>query len=86
MVFEFDSKKSKQNKDKHGIDFSEAQKIWEDADCVMIPARTISESRLLLICKYNEKIWSAIFTFRQDKVRIISVRRSRKNEEEIYKS
>ena len=86
MMFEFDKEKSDRNKEKHGIDFLQAQEIWEDPDCVMIPARTIDESRLLLIGKYESKIWSAIFTFRGQIIRIISVRRARKNEEEIYKS
>ena len=86
MTFEFDEQKSKRNKEKHGIDFVEAQRIWEDPEVVMIPAKTISESRYLLIGKYDNSIWSAIFTLRNQKIRIISVRRSRKNEEEIYKS
>jgi len=86
MIFEFDKQKSKRNKEKHGIDFVEAQYIWEDPDCVMIPARTIGESRYLLIGKYDNKIWSAIVTLRNQKIRIISVRRSRKNEEEIYRN
>ncbi len=86
MIFEFDKQKSKRNNEKHGIDFVEAQRIWEDPDCLMIPARTIGESRFLLIGKYQNKIWSAIFTLRNKKIRIISVRRSRKNEEEIYRN
>ncbi len=86
MTFEFDKQKSKRNKEKHGIDFVEAQRIWEDPEFVMIPARTIGESRYLLIGKYNNRIWSAIFTLRNQKIRLISVRRSRKNEEEIYRS
>ena len=86
MEFEYDSQKSKRNKVKHGIDFLEAKRIWEDPDCIMIPARTLGESRFLLIGKYKNKIWSTIFTIRNQKVRIISVRRSRKNEEDIYRS
>ena len=86
MTFEFDKQKSKVNKEKHGIDFGDAQCIWEDPECVMIPARTIDKSRYLLIGKYDNKIWSAIFTLRNQKIRIISVRRARKNEEEIYRS
>jgi uncharacterized DUF497 family protein len=86
MTFEFDEQKSKRNKEKHGIDFVEAQRIWEDPEVVMIPAKIISESRYLLIGKSDNRIWSAIFTLRNQKIRIISVRRSRKNEEEIYRS
>ena len=85
MDFEFNKQKSEINKEKHGIDFVEAQHIWEDPECIIIPARTIDESRYLLIGRYDGKIWSAIFTIRNIKIRIISVRRSRKNEEEIYR-
>ncbi len=86
MVFEFDIEKSEANKKKHGIDFHEAQNLWEDPNQVLIPARTMDEPRYLLLGKSKNKIWSAIFTIRQGKIRIISVRRSRKIEEEFYKS
>ena len=85
MIFEFDEDKSISNKDKHGIDFIQAQKLWEDPECIAIPARTKGEARYLLIGKLDKKIWSAIFSIRNKKIRIISVRRARKNEEEIYK-
>jgi uncharacterized DUF497 family protein len=84
-MFEFDIDKSIKNQEKHGINFDEAQKLWKDPDCIVIPARTIDEKRFLLIGRIDNKIWSAIFTIRRNKIRIISVRRSRKNEEEIYK-
>jgi len=86
MEFEFDKQKSQINKKKHGIDFMEAQTLWEDADRIEIPAKTIDEERYLLIGKISDKYWSAILTYRGEKVRIISVRRSRKEEVEIYES
>lgn len=86
MVFEFDPKKNEENLKKHDINFDDAKELWNDPHCIVIPARTIDEKRYLLIGTLNDKIWSAIFTIRNKKIRIISVRRSRKNEEEIYKS
>ncbi len=86
MEFEFDIKKSEVNKKKHGIDFNEAKNLWDDPDQIIIPARTFDEPRYLLIGKFENKIWSAIFTFRNNNIRIISVRRSRRDEEKIYKS
>jgi uncharacterized protein len=86
MEFEFDNAKSSTNSKKHGIDFIEAQLLWEDADRVVMPAKTTDEPRYLLIGKLAEKHWSAVFTHRHDKIRIISVRRSRKEEVEIYES
>ncbi len=71
---------------KHGIDFLEAQALWDDPDFIEIPLKTIDEPRFLVIGKISERHWSAIITYRSEKVRIISVRRSRKEEVEIYES
>jgi uncharacterized DUF497 family protein len=86
MEFEFDSAKSNSNKKKHGIDFYEAQALWNDSDFIEIPLKTIDESRFLVIGRILEKHWSAIITCRSENIRIISVRRSRKEEVEIYES
>ncbi|MBU0566868.1 BrnT family toxin [bacterium] len=86
MEFEFDSRKSKANKIKHGIDFRKAQLLWEDPDRIEIPARTEDEPRVLVIGEIWGKHWSAIITYRGEKIRLISVRRSRKKEIEIYES
>jgi uncharacterized DUF497 family protein len=86
MEYEFDAAKSKRNKEKHGIDFVEAQLIWEDTDRIEIPARTEDEPRYLVIGKIGNRCWSAIITYRNKKVRIISVRRSRNEEIAIYES
>ncbi|MBW1801623.1 MAG: BrnT family toxin [Deltaproteobacteria bacterium] len=86
MEFEFDKRKGKINKNKHGIDFIEAQALWDDPDRIEIPAKTIDEERFLIIGKISDKRWSTIITYRNEKVRIISVRRSRPEEIEIYES
>lgn len=86
MEFEFDPKKSENNKKKHGIDFVEAQELWDDPDLIEIPAKTVDEPRFLVIGRISEKHWSGIITYRADKVRIISVRPSGKEEVEIYES
>jgi len=85
-VFEFDSKKSQSNKDKHGIDFVEAQLIWEDPDVLESQAKSDDEPRSLVIGKIGDKHWSAVITYRDDNIRIISVRRSRETEVAIYES
>jgi uncharacterized DUF497 family protein len=84
MEFEFDPKKSEQNKTKHGIDFIEAQVLWNDPDVVEIPVKTSNETRFLVIGAIAEKHWSGIITYRSDRIRIISVRRSRKEEVDLY--
>jgi len=84
VEFDFDPKKSKENKGKHGIDFVEAQALWDDPDLIEIPARTVDEPRYVVIGRIKDKHWSGIITYRDEKIRIISVRRSRKEEVEIY--
>lgn len=86
MEFEFDRRKSNANKKKHGIDFIDAQMLWDDPDRIEIPAKTSDEPRFLLIGKIDDKHWSGIITYRGNKVRIISVRRSRIEEIDIYES
>jgi len=86
MKFEFDSKKSDLNKNKHGIDFVEAQELWDDIDLLEIPANTLDEPRFLVIGKIGEKHWTGIITYRDDNIRIISVRRARNEEVELYES
>jgi uncharacterized protein len=84
MGFEFDSGKSEANRRKHGIDFAAAQALWEDPDRLQVPARTQGEQRFMLIGRMGDRHWSAVFTVRGDKTRIISVRRSRPKEVERY--
>jgi len=86
MEFEYDEEKSRKNKEKHGIDFIEAQILWEDGERVEIPARTDDEERTLVIGRIGGKHWSAVITYRNEKTRIISVRRSRSEEIHIYES
>lgn len=84
MVFEWDKEKSESNFKKHGIDFETARKIWLDENRVEIEAPYPIEKRWVEIGAIGDKVWTAIFTIREDAVRIISVRRSRTKEKKIY--
>jgi hypothetical protein len=84
MEFEFDPVKSEANKIKHGIDFIDAQKLWDDSDLLEIPARTIDEPRFIVIGKIDKKYWTGIITYRDENIRIISVRRARNEEVVLY--
>jgi uncharacterized protein len=80
VAFEFDQNKSDANRTKHGIDFVEAQRIWDDPLAVRVPARSTNEPRAMVIGKIDTKHWAAIVTERGENTRIISVRRARKEE------
>ena len=84
--FEFDPEKSIRNREKHGIDFLEAQLLWNDPDLLEVPAQTEDEARFLVVGVIGSKHWSGIVTFRNENIRIISVRRSRIEEVELYES
>ncbi len=84
--FEFDEAKSKSNSLKHGIDSIEAQLLWLDPDLLEVPAKTLDEPRYLIIGKILDKHWSAVVAYRDENIRIISVRKSRVEEIELYES
>ena len=84
MEFEFDPKKSEANKTKHGIDFSEARALWNDPDVLEIPVDTGDEPRILVVGRILGKHWSGIITCEGNRTRIISVRRSRTEEVNVF--
>jgi uncharacterized DUF497 family protein len=86
MDFEFDRAKSTSNKKKHGIDFIDAQAIWTDPDRLELPGISEDEQRLLIIGKISDKCWTVVITYRNDRIRIISARRSRVGEITLYES
>lgn len=84
MDVEFDPLKSAANQAKHGIDFLDAQALWSDPALLEIPARTTDEPRFLVIGRIHRKHWSAVITYRGQTIRLISVRRSRLEEVQLY--
>lgn len=83
-MFEYDSDKSQNNQSKHGINFEQAQLLWDDVQRVELQAKSTTEPRFMVIGKIEGKHWSAIVTYRNENIRIISVRRSRDDEVKFY--
>ena len=84
--FEFDEQKSRINLEKHGIDFVQAQALWSDPYLIEFPAKTVDELRFMVIGRIRGKHWSAVITHRSKNIRIISVRRARPEEVNLYES
>ncbi len=84
MPFEYDPHKSAANKDKHGIDFDEAQALWDDDKRIEEDTRFVGELRHLATGCIGERFWTAVFTLRDGRVRLISVRRARDDEIQQY--
>lgn len=84
--FEYDDNKSISNLEKHAIDFIAAQELWLDPSLIEIQTKSEDEPRFLIVARIANKHWSAVVTHRSSTIRIISVRRSRKTEVELYES
>lgn len=86
MEFEFNPIKSQANLEKHGINFIDAQQLWNDPELIGLEANSETEPRFFAIGKIGRKHWTAVYTYRDDAIRIISVRRARKREIQYYES
>lgn len=86
MSFEFDVRKSRNNKLKHGIDFEEAQTLWADSNAIIVPVMVEPEARWIVVGKISDLCWTAVITLRGSNVRIISCRRARKKEIHAYEN
>ena len=86
ITFEFDEVKSQANLLKHGINFIDAQALWNDSSLLEIPAKTEDEPRFLMVGVINGRYWSSVITYRGTNIRLISVRRSRTEEVALYES
>ncbi|MBU3914241.1 BrnT family toxin [bacterium] len=84
MEFEYDPNKSKSNEQKHGISFEESKSLWLDFSRLEVQAKSDDEPRYALIASLNHKLWTAFYIIREERIRIISVRRSRKGERRLY--
>ena len=84
--FEYDNNKSNSNLKKHGIDFDAAKELWVDPELTELQVKSEDEPRVLVIGVIAKKHWSAVITYRGSAIRIISVRRSRRKEVELYES
>jgi len=84
LAFEFDPEKSIANLYKHGIDFIDAQELWNDERLVELDAARMEEPRRIAIGMVADKYWFAVFTMRGTAIRLISVRRARVKEVQLY--
>ncbi len=84
MKFEFDAEKSDANMRKHGINFAQAQALWDDDNRIELPTNFVTEQRYTVTGNIDAKLWTAAVTYRDENIRIISVRRARKKEIALY--
>jgi uncharacterized DUF497 family protein len=83
VEFEYDLKKNRKNKLKHGVDFETAEKLWQGPS-VEFAAKSEYENRFAIIGMLKGKLFTCIYTLRNSRIRIISCRRSREMESNFY--
>ncbi len=84
MRFEFDPAKSASNKSKHGLNFVEAQMLWQSPRAEIPAQLARGEARSAALGKINGVHHTVIITYRGASVRVISARPSSANEKAIY--
>lgn len=88
MDVTFDPAKDVINRAKHGVPLAFGAGIWDDAAAVIIPTIRIEdgERRFRAIGMVDGRLWTAVHVYRDDTIRMISVRRSNDGERRIYDS
>jgi uncharacterized DUF497 family protein len=86
VEFEWDIKKAHSNLKKHGIDFADAISVLEDESAITIPDKHPDEERFVTIGRdVFGRILVIVYTWRQDRIRIISSRKATAKEINQYK-
>jgi uncharacterized DUF497 family protein len=85
VEIEWDIKKSISNLKKHGIDFADAVSVFEDERAVTIPDEYPNEERFVTIgMDAFSRILVIIYTWRRNRIRIISARKATTREINQY--
>ena len=85
-TFEWDEAKRQANFAKHGVDLVDAALVFDGRRKVTVAARAGSEERYLSIAVVHGRCRTVVWTWRQDRIRLISFRRSREEEEDAYRA
>jgi uncharacterized DUF497 family protein len=83
--FEWDESKQATNLEKHGIDFVAARDMFDGRDVYTRSSWRDGEARYATTCYLGTVMFTAIWTMRDTKIRLISVRRARDAEEREYR-
>jgi len=84
MNFEYDPNKDRLNRERHGVDFAEAQELWRNPHVVLPARRVRGEERRMIVWTIEGKVFVAIFTVGSGWIRLISCHRADARWEKIY--
>jgi len=85
MEYEWDEKKRQTNREKHAVDFLEAIDFdWHNAISWIDDRNDYGEIREIALGWIKTQLYVMVFTLRNNKVRIISLRKAKPQEKKIY--
>ncbi len=84
MEFEWDETKRRRILETRGIDFIDAHLLFDGRNLLSVPANRSDEDRWLSIGQIEEKMIAVVWTWREDRIRIITMRRARDEEKRKY--
>jgi len=84
----FDPAKDASNRQKHNLSLAFGNRIFEDGHHLILPSvREIDgEERFKVVGIVVDKLFTGVFVWRGDQPRFISVSRSNKGEEKLYRA
>jgi uncharacterized DUF497 family protein len=88
MEFEYDPGKDASNQTKHGLSLAAGEALFADPDRLILPSirKIDGEERFKVVARWQDKLHTAVFVWRDGRIRLISVRRSNDGEERAYHS
>ena len=85
MEFEWDDAKCQQNLAKHHLDFADAWELWEGPHFEWADTRhDYGEIRQVVIGLISDRVCVCVYTIRDGRYRIISLRRANSREQARY--
>ena len=86
MRFEWDDAKRVTNLGKHGIDFVDAQLLFDGRPVFTSRSPYVDEERFLPTDFVDSRLITVVWTRRNDAIRLISARRARHGESRAYRA
>ncbi len=86
MIFEWDENKNKLNIEKHKLSFDEAKEVFKNPVVGFVDDRfNYGETREVAYGKLTDRsIGVVVYTIRDDKYRVISIRKAKPKERRLY--
>ena len=85
VKFEWDERKNKSNIEKHGIDFRDAQDIFQSKRLSIDDTRhEYGERRIITVGLIGKSVYVVVYNKREEAIRLVSARKANERERRRY--